>query len=374
MAGISGGIADIATRGFQWWTSELRGFLPGRDGVDASRKSADIAVGVDSEGLCISVRPLNGTRSTPLLTGSASQREAIEALNQLSRTRPNCKICLVLPYSACLERRVAIPRTARRQTASILALDLERSTPFKMSEVYTGYILTPCRDKKDWLTASQFVVKRKLAETAIASIEALGLKVVSLDVLTANGKSFAGVNCLDNGLENQTAAPSRRPLLLMTLLALGLTASASWIGLSRRELALVGLEHEVSLARKKAEAVSREHMAAEAAQKDIAAVRAFKSGQPSSVEVINELTRLLPDDVVLTDLEIAGDTVNFSGVAASSAAVVPVLERSTAFRDVLFSAPVKYDERTSKEHFSLKVRLRHSTRTIAAAIPQGVVQ
>jgi general secretion pathway protein L len=379
MTGIIGSITETTARGYRWWAGELRSFLPGRRTAGTARVAIDAIVCADTQGNCVSVQRLSKGRAAAAQFDNPSGFDAAEALTQLARAHPKAKIGILLPFAAFFERRIEIPASARRQAGAILALDFERSTPFKMSEVYSAFALEPAKTNKaktknGWLTASQFIVKRRIADRAIASVEDLGLKVVCLDAGSADGASPIGLNLLAISSGAAMSAGSRRPHALMIAASAGLLISAVWIGLSRREVALASLEHDVVLARQAVETVRGARAAAEDVRQNILAVRAFKMGQPSTVEIINTLTHLLPDDVVLSDLKIDRDAVEVSGLTASSAAVVPILERSAAFRDVVFSAPVTFDAVAGKERFSLRIHLRRSLRTLAEATAPGAVQ
>jgi general secretion pathway protein L len=380
MPGMLGGVADVAARGFQWWTSELAGLVPGGGARDTTAEAASVIVNLDVKGALQSINTVKRGRA---VTSASAGLQGVNldtpnpeiALEQLAQLRPGSKVCIRLPHGACLQRQVEIPATAQHQAASILTLDFERSTPFKLSDVYVGHTLAPATGRKGWLSASQHIVKRKLAEHAIASIEDLGLKIIRIDCWSPDGKTLVAFDFLDKSGTAKVKKPSRQPLLLMSVIAVALTGSASWLGLSHRGAALQTLEAEVSAARGKAEAIRVAQSAIETAQYDITAVHALKASQPSAVEIVNELTHLLPDDIVLSDLKIEGDTVDFAGVAKSSAAVLPALERAGMFKDVSLTSPVTFDASLDKERFSMRLRLRHSSRTASvAAQTQAVPQ
>lgn len=383
MSGILGGVADIAARGFQWWTSELASLAPGLGAgsqlSQGSASAADAIVNLDVKGALHSVIKLKRgqmKRGREVAASDAATGEAgvMAALERLAQLRPGSNVCVRLPYSACYERHVDIPATARRQAASILTLDFERSTPFKLSDVFVSHTLAPSAARKGWLSASQFVVKRKLPENAVRRIEDLGLKVACMDCWTSDGKSSLPLNFLGTTELNGAPSSSHRTMPLMTILALMLAGSAAWIGLSHREAALQNLEEQVSAARGKAEKMQAEQSAADTARSQVNAVWVLKSSRPLAVEIVNELTRLLPDDVTLNDLKIEDGTVDFSGLAKSSAAIIPVLERADMFKDAALTSPVTFDANADKERFSMRLKLRRSSRTASAGAPEGVVQ
>lgn len=369
MTGLLNGVAEIAARGFQWWTSELADLLPGRMSSKLPNHQADVTVGIDAKGTFVSLDTAKrGDPSMAAQNGDAS--EIAEALGRLALARPDAAVQLRLPSTACFERHVDIPASARRQAKSILELDLERSTPFKIADVYVAETYAPAAGRKGWITASQFIVKRKAAEKAIAALDGLGLKTGSIDCWAADGKAPVPVNFLSTA-SPQPPPYSTRPVLAMCLLAVALSASAAWIAISRREAALAELEREVSVVRVKADAQRQTQSAADETYRAIVAVRAWKVAHISSVEILNELTRLLPDDVTLNDFKREGDTIDIAGLAKSVAAAIPILERSAMFNDALLTAPVTFDAATDRERLILRLKLRRTPKT--AALPSAEV-
>ena len=278
-------------------------------------------------------------------------------------------MCIRLPYAAVFERQGDLPAHAGAHARSILDLERERAMPFKASDVYVADIITASPTRKGWLSASQIVVKRKVVEKAIAELKAYDLSVAHVDCMSADGTSPLLVNFLAVTGSSPPRPASRPARSIAAVLVIGLAASASYIALSRREAALDGLEREVATARSRAEIVRREQGQVDAAIAGVAAVRALKTSRVAVVNRLDELTRLLPDDVVLNDLKFDGDTIDLSGFAKSAAALVPVLERSVMFKDATLTAPVAFDAAVDKERVSVRIRLR-AAMAAAPANPQ----
>ena len=373
MSGFLGDVTGLLMRGFRWWGSELGSLLPGRTLGNAARRQADATIAVSTDGTLQLIETGRRGREGEVSQGITSKNATFDILSHIQKTRPGAKICLRLPFSACFERHIEIPATARNQAKSILALDLERSTPFKSSDVYISHTLSPSPGRKGWLTGTQFITKRKLADKAISDIEVIGLTVNSIDCWAADGKTPLPLNFLDKTAEDLAPRRSRGRQMAIAALAGALACSAVWLSLSRRDTALANLEKQVEAARHKAEGLQQERAVTDTAIKIRLAVQGLKEGRPSTVEIVNELTRLLPDEAFLNDLKIEGDTVDIAGLAKSSAAIIPVLERSAMFKDALQTSPVALDTTADKERFSLRLKLRQAAKTAAAA-PSGVAQ
>jgi general secretion pathway protein L len=128
--------------------------------------------------------------------------------------------------------------------------------------------------------------------------------------------------------------------------------------MSRYEAALAEVKTETTKLRTQAAAVREAIERSGAAVADLARLQRMKLGQVPAVEVLEELSRLLPDSVWLTDLRIEGDAVDLTGLAKSGAALPSLFVGSTLFADAALTAPVTLDQREDKERFSLRIRLR----------------
>jgi general secretion pathway protein L len=73
--------------------------------------------------------------------------------------------------------------------------------------------------------------------------------------------------------------------------------------------------------------------------------------------ILEELTAVMPDSAWVSDLRIDGDVIEFTGFAASAAAIVPLLDASPLLTEADLTSPVVLDAEQNKERFSLRLRL-----------------
>jgi general secretion pathway protein L len=358
-------LADLSgtlKRGTHWWTGELASLVPSVLNPQPGNRELDAIVAIGADGAARLITEGTGAR-----TSKFANKDVWDNLGQLGRGRTRARVGLRLPFSACYRRRVEIPAGARNQASAILALDLERATPFKSSDVYTAHYLERTPGKKGWLDAFQLVTKRSFADKWIGDIEALGPKVVHVDCWGDDEETPIAIDFLSAS----TAEPRRRSAtlrwrLLFLALAGSLALSAVSLAIWRHETALRSLEEKVTAARTIAKASRQKRDELEAAGAQTAALQNFRAARPATVDTIEELTRLLPDSASLTDLKIDGDAVDLSGFAKSAASIIPILERSNMFKDAVLTAPVTFDTAESKERFSLKLKFRKSQQAGAA--------
>ena len=76
-----------------------------------------------------------------------------------------------------------------------------------------------------------------------------------------------------------------------------------------------------------------------------------------TLEIINELTRIIPDDTWINRLNIKGQEVEIQGQSASAAALIPLIESSDLLRNPRFRSPVTKIPRLNTERFHLSAEV-----------------
>ena len=71
------------------------------------------------------------------------------------------------------------------------------------------------------------------------------------------------------------------------------------------------------------------------------------------MDLLNEVTRLLPDDTWVLQFGRRGDQMTVSGYSVKPSSLIGILEDSRMFTQVRFSSPVTADPRVGKERFNI---------------------
>ena len=155
-----------------------------------------------------------------------------------------------------------------------------------------------------------------------------------------------------------------KPLsIILTSLALilSLTWGAGVFVRYRNELDAVTTE--VEKRKPEVESVEKLQKEKEELGKEISELDRIKSGEISKIEILAELTKLLPDTVWLWNFKYTGKEIEISGFADSASDLIPLLDKSPLFEKVEFLAPVTKERGLrvggdkEKERFKIKVRL-----------------
>jgi len=155
-----------------------------------------------------------------------------------------------------------------------------------------------------------------------------------------------------------------KPLFII-LTSLALALSLAWgTGIYmryRKEIRI--LNTEMKKRKPVVEAIEKMQRRKEELRKEISGLEKIKSGEVSKIEMLRELTQLLPSTVWIWNLKYTGKEIEISGFADSASDLIPLLDKSPLFEKVEFSTPVTKErvmigsDAKEKERFKIKMRL-----------------
>ncbi len=171
------------------------------------------------------------------------------------------------------------------------------------------------------------------------------------------------LNLLPPELRKKVRQIGKPLLILLTSLAVffGLTWGAGTFMHYRKEWKAVNAE--IKKRRPAVEALEKLQKQRDDFRKEMAELDQIRSGEISKVEVLEELTRLLPTTTWIWNLKYNGKEIELSGFADSASDLIPLLDRSPIFEKVEFLAPVtkemqmRGDGNKEKERFKIKAKL-----------------
>ena len=145
--------------------------------------------------------------------------------------------------------------------------------------------------------------------------------------------------------------------MLLFLVVLALLAAVLYLPLRGRQAALAGLEDQLQQVRTEAEASDKlRQQVADTLQRSSYLIDKRQS-QPTVVQLLDEVTQLLADDIWLVRFRVSGDQIQISGYATKASGLIADLEESELLSEVNFSSPVTLDPRVGKERFDLTAKL-----------------
>jgi Tfp pilus assembly protein PilN len=153
----------------------------------------------------------------------------------------------------------------------------------------------------------------------------------------------------------------RTPLFLTTVLIVAIAAMIAYyflIPFSYEQQKLDEMDRHIRMLKpaiKKVEALKGDVAALTA---DIQAIDDFKKQNDFTMDIIKDMTTILPPRTWLTRLKITDKTVDIEGYSASATEIILKLENSKYFQKVEFASPTFRDPRQNNDRFVIKMELK----------------
>lgn len=257
---------------------------------------------------------------------------------------------LQLDPALVLRRRVELPLAAEEDLRQVLSFEMDRQTPFRAEQVYFDGRPAGRRPGEGRLDVDLVVTPRPAVDAALDWIAAAGGRVRQLGVA-----GIAGIDLLPADRRGRAAtwrSWSRRGLAALAAVLL-LVVLAQPLYRDRQRLQWL----EAGVAEARAEAVAVQQLRQELEQ--VAAEAAFvvreKRAAPSALGILDEVTRRVPDEAWLRELEFQGREVRLRGEGPNAARLIEQLEASERFSSPRFRAPVTQKGELEQFHLSAEV-------------------
>jgi general secretion pathway protein L len=257
-----------------------------------------------------------------------------------------------------LRTTLTLPLAAVANLTQVVGFEIERQTPFKPDDIYFAHRIATRDAKAKSLLVELTVAPRAVVDEALRLAETQGLRVAGVEVAGAGGSLVPSPNLLPERQRAAGQGPFRVILVLLVVATLGLAAAAAAIPLLRTQAAVTDLTQRVAEAKHRAEAGLKLQKDIEETRQDAQFLVARKRQTPSVSELLATLTRLMPDDTWLSELQITASEVQLSGYAVSATALLSLLDETAGFSNAAFRSSVTQDSKLNREQFDIVAKIK----------------
>jgi general secretion pathway protein L len=152
----------------------------------------------------------------------------------------------------------------------------------------------------------------------------------------------------------------KTPFVLTLLLLLGILAVAALYVVAPLKIEkerLQDISSQISARKDEVKKVESLQKDTDALQAEIDTVSGFRKPEPITLNIMKEITTILPKTAWITRLKITGTTVDIEGYASSANEILPKLEASPYLRKVEFSSPTFRDTKMNADRFVVKMEI-----------------
>jgi len=275
---------------------------------------------------------------------------ALSAPNLASLFRGS-RVEIVLQSKRFLFRPLELPARAADFLEGIVRAQIDRLTPWSASEAVFG-CSAPVASGTENITTMIAATTRKVAMTYVQAVS--GFHPTAIAVCTDVAERGAGrVKVFEQKARGHLDAVHLGRALLV---ALGVVAVAAFISVAVSAYVADNLgTQEAELARQ----ISARRAAIRAGtdggnRSPVAALERRKFDTPASVIVLEALSQLLPDHTYVTELHLAGNKLQISGISRDAPSLIRLIEQSQHFTRATFYAPTTRAPSDPGERFHIE--------------------
>ena len=322
-------------RGFwRWWSGELVELLPDNLQKAIMLRQQKLYVEAESDTLLLSLGNHAAQREVLRLSLDASDAEDADIPREVQQT------IFLVPDDKVLAKRISLPAAAEENLREVLGFEMDLHTPFEASEVYYDYTVVGRDSARQQVNVDLVYAPRDAVDALVDGAASLGIRT---DVVTCRRRDNANlqpVNLLPQEKRRGRRFDVRNLNLALTALLAVLLVAAITIPIVQKNRAIAEVEAQVQAAA----ATAREGAALRQDLEKMAAASQFlvekKASDVMIVEVIDEISRILPDHTWIARLDVSGTELQIQGQSSASSSLIKIIESSPWFENARFASPV----------------------------------
>jgi general secretion pathway protein L len=342
---------------FHWWFDELRQSLPQAWQQKLQHALRRVTLHIDQDSLQLGVdenRSLLQLESFSLTQGVALQQQQINDL-LIEQDLSEAPRYLLLDSEAVLSKEMLLPAAAEANLSQVLSFEMDRQTPFRAKDIYFDWKILESGSDTGQIRVGIFLVPRSEINKTLRALQIRNLAPAGIDILD-HGRTM-GLNLLPTEQRVRQANKTARFNLVLAGAAVILLALVMAQSLYLRSHQVAELEAAIAEVQSEARRVQRikEQIGDSSEAATFLTVRRDES--PLAIEVLADITRILPDDTYLDRLVIGQTNVQIQGKSQNAQQLIEKVNESELFDAASFRGSTRLDARSGLEIFEVNANI-----------------
>ena len=335
------------SRGFWiWWRDELLELLPENIRRSIASNSQCLFIQISEPELLVFSGTIERMQEIGRCLIDADDPGAI------TFDDPVQEVVLLLPPNSILQTEVTLPAITEENLREVLAFEMDVLTPFLADQVYYDFSVCARSSKRETIGVQLFVAARDMVDRLLASLQKLD--VFPDRISTRHDSSrMHDINLLPSVALRRRRDTTRWLNVGLAATALLLLTTVVTVPLIQKRHAIATLEPQVAAEMEDAKEGTRLRHNIETIAVGSQDLLLKKESQPMVMNIVDEMTRIIPDDTWLTRLDISRQEIQMQGQSQSAASLISLIEASPLFGSAQFRSPVTQIPRTDSERFHL---------------------
>jgi general secretion pathway protein L len=336
---------------FRWWTDELSFLVPTKLQKLLGGASEYLILARDEMGLSAVHLGPDGERTLGRFTLDEDGARMRERLLEENPELAEARVVLRLTARQALRKTIKLPMAAEENLSQVLAFEMDRLTPFKSDQVYFGARVAARSPATRQVTVDLVLTPRGKLDALLDDLAAWGWRPDIVDM--ADHAAPGAYNLLP---EKYRPAKSPWPRIANIALAVIIVVLIGTLAmqpiLSARSEA-ENLEEQVRKTGKTAKEVEDLRQQADNLLHQTRFLQNKKRTEPVLVDMLEELSRVIPDNTWLNGLQYKDRRIVVQGQSPSASSLIELIEASAHFKNTSFVSPVTKDSGSGLERFQI---------------------
>lgn len=332
---------------WRWWSGELIELLPDNLQKAIAQRQQKLFVAVDGDMLLLSLGNQVAQREVLRLSTEIADAEHEDIPREVQQT------ILLLPDDKVLAKRIALPAAAEENLREVLGFEMDLHTPFEASEVYYDFSVVGRDSARQQVTVDLVYAPRDTVDTLLDGTSNLGMKTDVITCRRRDNNNLQPVNLLPQEKRRARRLDVKNLNLGLTALLAVLLVAAITIPIVQKNRAIAAIEAQVEAAAAEARAGSELRQDLERMAEASRFLVEKRASEIMTVELIDELSRILPDHTWISRLDLAESELQLQGQSSASASLIAIIEGSPRFENARFRSPVVQITGTDRDRFHI---------------------
>jgi len=340
------------TEFWQWWVSELMGMLP-NDNVISLNREGDMQIYIDRK----SCRLDHSSQDIAIkLNEKFSSQKILDQYNAAVKISKNnsTKSCdLYIDKNLLLTRTITLPLATEENIKDVIAYEIDRYTPFRKEDIYFDVNIVDKNKSENKLTVLITVIKKAILDEVLSFCSESGA-VLNKTFSKDNNKTELFFIGLPAEASEKVKKKSNKFFIIYVLVLL---IAALCIPVVKNYWLVSQYQNKIEQMSPQVAEIKELRSEFQVIRKRADLANKLNINNIRLIELLEELTRLIPNDTSLARFSLQGNSVRIQGSSESASKLIAILDASTVFNNVEFAAPVTKNNDTGKENFTIEIEL-----------------
>lgn len=337
-------------RFMRWWRQSLLSCIPERIRTCLGLDRGRVLLQPDGTDVRVHLQQLGSLGEIAAWQICAGPSDSSLPPQSLPAATADLPRWLLLPATCCLRRTISLPIAAETSLRQIAGYEIDRQTPFSRADVDYDVRVVERRDRH--LLAELVVVPRAQLQNHLAVLGgSITTGLAGIDVAGHDGRPL-DINLLPDDQRQQPAPRMRRWHRALIAAALAGASALMWQLLENERARAAALQDILTRNAEAERTVGNQRREWLALEQADAFMQQARRNHPPVLEIIEALSRSLPDNAYLEKLSVEDGRLTLIGFSDQAASLVQQLQTSPYWQSPALTGPLQPDAR-GRDRFTL---------------------